>query len=111
MTYILQNLLAQAQLEILLAWLESWRLGLKAGGWKLGIYEITFWKKFIKLSFIKENASRFCAIAKYTYSNKVYFSFEWFAIVYSPLGEPYLSSKVTYFNNMKSIVCEYKRLI
>ena len=31
MTYILQNFLAQAQLEILLAQLESWRLGLNAG--------------------------------------------------------------------------------
>ena len=31
MTYILQNFLAQAQLEILLARLESWGLGLKTG--------------------------------------------------------------------------------
>ena len=31
MTYILQNFLAKAQLEILLAQQESWRLGLKAG--------------------------------------------------------------------------------
>ena len=30
MTYILQGFLAQAQLQILLALLESWRLGLKA---------------------------------------------------------------------------------
>jgi len=29
--YVLQNLLTQAQLEILLARLESWRLSLKAG--------------------------------------------------------------------------------
>ena len=43
MIYVLQNLVSQAQLETLRAWLESWRLSLKAGvsadTWRLGIYE------------------------------------------------------------------------
>ena len=54
MIYVLQNLLTQAQLEILLAQLESWRLSLKAGdlaSMTLGLLhpnfcQGTFWGRF-----------------------------------------------------------------
>ena len=43
MIYVLQNLLTQAQLEILLARLENWRLSLKAGDFASMILQYMLW--------------------------------------------------------------------